>query len=283
MTRLRMAIIGAVAVAAALGGALAYGIHATDATIDAFETTVKQTAPPPSPDLSEDAMQALPAPVRRYFAFVFPDGIGTPPRWVAFAQTGDFRRPLTDGFQPTTARQVIATATPDLMFSAETPIWGPIWATAYDAFIDGEMEMRARLLSTVSVMHETGSPALDRMSLRRWLLETPSNPYALLPGGPVRWQPISDDTARAVVEAHGHTASLVATFDERGALIRFQAEQDGDLTTLYHGSGEHVTRGDYRLVEGVRIPMTFTVSRMADGELYPFWRGRLTGIEAEPE
>ena len=72
---------------------------------------------------------------------------------------------------------------------------------------------------------------------------------------------------------------MVATFDERGALIRFQAEQDGDLTTPYHGSGEHVTRGDYRLVEGVRIPMTFEVSRMADGMLYPFWTGRLTDID----
>jgi len=279
MTLLRMAAIATVAVAAALAGALAYGIHATNATIDAFETTVKQTAPPPSPDLSDDTMAALPAPVRRYFAFVFPDGVEAAPRWVAFAQAGDFRRPLTDSFHPTTARQVIATATPDLVFSAETPIWGPIWATAYDAFIDGEMEMRARLLSSISVMHETGSPALDRMSLRRWLLESPSNPTALLPGGPVRWQPIDDDTARAVVEAHGHTASLVATFDQRGALTSFQAEQDGDLTTPYHGSGEHVSRGDYQLVEGVRIPMTFEVSRMADGMLYPFWTGRLTDID----
>jgi len=263
----------------ATAGYVAYSTHATEAEIGEFEATVMETAPPAVAGVSGNALAELPAPVQRYFAFVFPDGIGAAPRWVTFAQAGDFRRPQTEGFQPTTARQVIATAAPDLVFSAETPLWGPIWAKAYDAFIDGQMEMGARLLSTVSVMHETSSPALDRISLRRWLLETPVNPYALLPGGLVRWETIDEDEARALVEAHGYSASLVATFDTRGALVSLHAEQDGDLTTPYHGSGEHVTRGDYRLVDGVRIPMSFEVSRMADGVRYPFWTGRITNID----
>ncbi len=220
----------------------------------------------------------LPTPVKNYFGYVFAKDIKNDIKWVEVKEEGQFRRPLTESFAPTTARQVIATAKPDLVFSADTPLWGPIWAIAYDAYIDGDMEMEARLLSTVSVMHEHGTPVLNQVSLRRWLLESPLNPAALLPGGIVEWQAIDDTRARAIARAHGHKAALVATFDDKGALISFEAEKDGDLTTPYHGSGEHVSRGDYQLVEGVRIPMSFEISRMADGQIYPFWSGRVTTI-----
>lgn len=101
---------------------------------------------------------------------------------------------------------------------------------------------------------------------------------ALLPGGPVEWQPIDDRHARAVVSAYGFQAAMIATFRDDGSLAAFDAEEDGDLTTPYHGSGEHTVRSDYRLVEGVRIPMSFMIARAADGEIHPFWEGRITSI-----
>lgn len=219
----------------------------------------------------------LPAPVRAYFAFVFPDGVPAHD-FVEIDMAGRFRRPLTETFSDITARQVISLRAPDLVFSARVPVFGPVWATAYDIYIGGEMEMAARLLSTVTVMDETSTPALDRTSLRRWLLESPAYPMALLPGGPVTWEPIDDRHARAIVRAHGLVAALVATFDARGALVRFDAEADGDLNTPYHGSGEHTARSDYRLVDGVRIPFSFTIARAAGGETFPFWEGRITDI-----
>ena len=192
--------------------------------------------------------------------------------------SGEFRRPLTEKFEPTTARQVASTRKPDLVFSADTPIIGPVWAIAYDIFVDGEMEMGAKLLSTLRVVDEKGTPELNRISLRRWLLESPAWPMALLPGGPVAWEPIDDGHARAVVSAYGLRASMIATFRDDGSLAAFDAEEDGDLTTPYHGSGEHTARSDYRLVDGVRIPMSFMIARAADGEIHPFWEGRITSI-----
>ncbi|WP_223478821.1 DUF6920 family protein [Oricola indica] len=224
------------------------------------------------------AMQSLPAPVRRYFDFVFPDGPPVDIVSVAVDMSGEFRRPLMEKFEPTTARQVASTRKPDLVFSADTPIIGPVWAVAYDIFVDGEMEMGAKLLSTLRVVDEKGTPELNRISLRRWLLESPAWPMALLPGGPVEWQPIDDRHARAVVSAYGFQAAMIATFRDDGSLAAFDAEEDGDLTTPYHGSGEHTVRSDYRLVEGVRIPMSFMIARAADGEIHPFWEGRITSI-----
>lgn len=281
MRALRIGIYALVGLAAVGGGALVYFAQGTRGEIDALEARVLERAGP----LLDGAPAAVevPLPVRRYFEFIFPDGVpasitASDIAWAEIEMSGDFRRPLTEGFAPTTARQVIDTRKPNLVFSADTPIAGPLWAIAHDAYIDGEMEMQARLLSAITVMEQSSTPALDRTSLRRWLLESPTFPTALLPGGPVSWEPIDATHARAVASAWDEQVALVATFRADGSLERFDAEEDGDLTTPYHGSGEHVSRGDYRLVEGMRIPMAFTIARAAGGAIHPFWRGRITSI-----
>ncbi|WP_367928535.1 DUF6544 family protein [Aquamicrobium sp.] len=58
-------------------------------------------------------------------------------------------------------------------FRHPTPIVPGIWAHAYDFFAEGEMEMRAKIVSTLTVVDESATDALDRISLRRWLLESP--------------------------------------------------------------------------------------------------------------
>ncbi len=276
MTWLRRSLLALALILALGGGTIVWFATSTRSQIDALESAVAQRAGATAPlTIGSDA---LPEPVARYFAFAFPDG---PPTTIAHAvieMSGQFRRPGTEAFQATTARQVVNARAPDMVFSADTPILGPIWAIAYDAFIGGHMQMRARLLSTITVMAEDGSPELDRISLRRWLLESPTFPVALLPGGPVTWEPVDEDRARATVRAYGAEASLIATFGPDGALTRFDAEEDGDLTTPYHGSGEHVSRSDYQLVGGMRVPMRFEIARAAGGRTYPFWTGRITTI-----
>lgn len=226
------------------------------------------------------ALAALPEPVQAYLRFALP-GPARPLHTVRIAQAGEFRRPLTEDFAPTTATQTIAIGTPALIFAATTPLLPGLWARAYDFYAAGRMRMRAKLLSILAVVDEHETEALNRTSLRRWLLESPLYPMALLPGGPVRWEAVDAGRARAVVAAHGLQASLVATFRADGSLERFDAEADGDLATPYHGSGEHVTRTDYRWVNGMMIPMGFVIARAAGGQIHPFWRGRVTHIAFE--
>ncbi|KGJ02846.1 hypothetical protein SAMN04487972_12719 [Paracoccus halophilus] len=229
---------------------------------------------------SESDLAALPAPVRRYFAFAFPRGIPEA-RLVRQTSEGQFRRPRTETFNFTKAEQVIAISQPALMFSATTPIIPGVWARAYDFFANGEMEMKAKILSTLTVVDERETPELNVISLRRWLLESPLYPQALLPGGQVTWQPIDDQSARAIVAADGLQSSMIVYFDKTGAIARMVAEEDGDLDTPYHGSGEHVTRSDYREVDGVMIPHEFVISRMADGGIFPFFEARLNSLSFE--
>ncbi|MCG8491736.1 MAG: hypothetical protein MI743_09000 [Sneathiellales bacterium] len=279
MSKIKKTLMIGGVISAALITYVAFSASSTREQINQAEQDVKIKAEklPLASDQKTD-LSHLPEPVKRYFTYVFPDGLKPEYRWAEVEMSGSFRRPQTKGFAPTTARQVVSGTDPDLVFSADTPIAGPLWAIAYDIYVNGQMEMEARLLSTLSVMHETGTPILNRISLRRWLLESPTYPFALLPGGPVTWEAVSKNKARATVRAYGEQASLIAEIDEQGRLISFAAEEDGDLTTPYHGSGEYVKRRNYQLIDGIRIPMNFEISRMAKGKIYPFWKGRIDMI-----
>ncbi|MBP2311360.1 DUF6920 family protein [Azospirillum soli] len=281
---MRMSLAALLVAAPILAAAGTVGLSSarTEADIAAHAAKVQETARTALPPaLDPVTLATLPPPVQAYFRFTFPQP-PRPFRTVTLAQEGEFRRPRSEGFAPTTAEQTIAVGTPALLFAATTPILPGVWARAYDAFADGRMEMKARILSTVTVVDERENDALNRMSLRRWLLESPLYPMALLPGGPVRWESVDATRARAVVSSGGLEATLVATFRPDGSLERFDAEADGDLDTPYHGSGEHVTRTDYRLVDGMMIPMGFEIARAAKGERHPFWRGRVTSIAFAP-
>ncbi|SEW12189.1 hypothetical protein SAMN05444851_1549 [Aliiroseovarius sediminilitoris] len=278
MKPLKILAIGAAAVIAATASVVIYSSAQTEADIAAFQSRIADIGAT-IPAVAFDAAQIadLPEPVQRYFEFVF---TGPVPVFTAvqLKAEGKFRRPLTEGFNDATAEQVIAVGTPALMFSATTPVLPGVRARAYDFFAKGQMEMKAKILSTLTVVDERETPELNRISLRRWLLESALFPQALLPGGPVTWDAIDRSSARATVTADGLSASMVAHFDDEGRLTQMAAEEDGDLTTPYHGSGEHVTRGDYRPVGNLMVPHTFTISRSADGALYPFFEGRITDI-----
>lgn len=264
-----------------LAGMVWYQSAQTERDIRAFRARVMDlAASSPAPRFDAVANETLPAPVRRYFDYTF-RGPVPPFAAVRLEAAGDFRRPLTEHFEPTTAEQVIAIGAPALMFSASTPILPGVWARAYDYFAQGEMEMKAKIMSTLTVVDEKASDDLNRISLRRWLLESPLYPQALLPGGHVTWEPVDDLTARAVIRADGLAADMLFHFNAEGQITYLSAEQDGDLDTPYHGSGEHVTRADYQPVGNMMIPHSFTISRAAGGQVYPFFDANLTSISFE--
>jgi hypothetical protein len=262
-------------------GFIMYQSRQTEQDISAFRNRVVEIAARArAPVFDRAAIAGLPTPVQRYFNYTFKEPVNAY-TVVRLEEAGDFRLPLSGDFNPTTAEQVIAIGTPALVFSATTPVFTGVWARAYDYFAGGEMEMKARILSAITVVDESETEELNRISIRRWLLESPLYPMALLPGGPITWEAVDDQSARATVRADGLQASMLFHFNDEGQITYLSAEKDGDLTTPYHGSGEHVTRDDYRLVGNMMIPHRFTISRAAGGEVFPFFDGGLTRIEFE--
>lgn len=282
MKTLRVFTIGLLGLSIVFSLFIVYSDYSMDQIIEGFERRIIASATPFSPPSAQE-IQNLPQPVQRYLDFTFPNGFPKQKQYVVVKMQGMFRRPLTQSFEPTTARQVASFTRPDMVFSASTPIFGPIWADVYDRFIEGEMQMEAKLLSAFSVMHEDKNPSLNQISLRRWLLESPTYPMALLPGGIVTWHAIDDTHALAVASAYGIKAELMATFGPNGELLSFDATKPGDLTTPYHGSGERVSRSDFQLIDNIRLPLSFEISRVGrDAIAHPFWRARITDIHFAP-
>ena len=262
---------------------VAWSHRATGADIAAHEDRVKELADDAGPvavDLA--ALAELPAPVQAWISYTFDDPTAGDAAYVEFDMEGDFRRPLTEGFNPLRGHQVTAINEPALMFSGTTTMFPGLWAIAYDAYADGEMEMRAKVLSTITVVDEHETPELNQTSLQRWLLMSPLYPASLLPGGPATWEPVDAEHARATVEAHGYAASLLFTFAADGRIIQIDAEEDGDLTTPFHGAGEHLALDDYRPVDGVMLPHRVLVARAADGAVYPFFDAEISGYRFQP-
>lgn len=279
----RMVVTTALILLPLLAGILFLAIMAckTNKEIRGYSEAIRQHAFADSVfTASEASMASLPAPVRKYLAFALPNNHpGFKLATISF--DGKFRRPLTTDFDPTSATQLAAVNSPAMLFVATDNMDFGLWAKAYDFYANGKMRMRARILSAITVVDEKETAALNRTSLRRWLLESPLYPHALLPGGPVRWEHIDDTHARAIVSGFGLESSLIATFNADGSLASFDAEEEGNLLTPYHGSGERATRSDYRSVQGVMIPHAYEISRVANGKIDPFWAGEVREIVFE--
>ena len=257
------------------------GIQKTETEISQYTADVRNAANmahihrPNSNSLSN-----LPSPVQRYFQFAFPQDIPSY-RTAQIQMSGQFRRPQTTVFNPTTAKQTAAIHVPGLVFSAKTPIIPLIWATAYDAYVNGNMQMKAKILSTFSVVDEKSNADLDRISLRRWLLESSLYPMALLPSEQIQWEAIDEHHARVTVHWQDISVSMIASFASSGELTQMIATEDGDLSTPYHGSGELVERSDYQSVQGIMIPMKFSIARVHANQVFPFWVGQIDEIQFE--
>lgn len=264
------------AIALVTAGVAAYGAiqyQTTHNQLAAFHQQVHDAAI--AADANYSIPSTLPAPVTRYLTYTFPNGVPAV-ALVRVGMQGEFRRPQHEEFNPTTAKQSLAPAIPALMFEADTPILPGVWATAYDAYIDGKMEMKAKLFGAFTVMDQPATPTLNQISLRRWLLESPLYPQALIPSQHIRWEAIDNEHARVIASFKGLEASMIAKIDMQGRLVHLRAEHDGDLNTPYHGSGEYAARSDYRLVDGMMIPHRFVIARHANGTDYPFWDGQIT-------
>lgn len=104
--------LGAVTALAVAIGFVVMQSRKTENAITAFESRIADSAAAAEgPVLDASRLAALPAPVQRYFAFVF----AAPPKpykLVRLSSEGMFRRPQTESFNPVTARQVIAVGAP---------------------------------------------------------------------------------------------------------------------------------------------------------------------------
>lgn len=217
-----------------------------------------------------------PPPVRRYFRRVLKDGQACIAS-ARFVQSGALvLRPGGTEWAEFEAVEVVSGMRPGLLWNAKIDIAPLLHVRVLDSYRDGRARGSVRLLSALSLAEETGDPRLDTGALFRYLAEAVWYPTALLPGPGLRWQPVDERHAVAILKDAGHTVSLEFTFNADDEIVRIYSEDryglfDGEYRR-YPWEGRFA---DYVERDGMRVPQYGEVGWHLPDGFWLFWKGRI--------
>ena len=225
-----------------------------------------------------EQLSALPAPVRRYFAFAL-----SPAQQLvasaALASQGEFRLKPDGAWHEFTASQHYTAAPRAFLWEASINVAPFVNVRVADRYIGGEGAISARAASLLPVVNERGTPELAAGELLRYLAETVVMPTALLPSSGVVWRAMGDTSAVASLTDRGTAVEATFHFGLRGEIVRVSALRFRDVrgsSVLTPWVGQF---RDYRSVQGMMVPMVGEVAWVLPSGIMPYYRGRTTHIQ----
>lgn len=232
-----------------------------------------------APAERSDDLTALPEPVRRYLEAVLPSD-AAPIERARIEHVGSFDMGgATANWKAFRSTQEVRTQRPGFVWDARISMAPGVTAFVHDAYVAGEGVLHAALAGLVTVMEQPSSPELAQGEALRYLAETPWYPTALLPGHGVRWEPIDDAHALAVLEDGDTVVSLRFAFGDDGLVERVYTEAryrevDGaQVATPWEGRFWRYERRD-----GYLVPIEGEVAWLLPEGARPYWRGTIERI-----
>jgi len=219
------------------------------------------------------ALDGLPRPVARYFAFALSPG----QRVIARAHlrfTGTFAA-KPDAWAPFTADQDVRAQPPGFVWDARIAMMPVVSVRVRDSYVGGEGSMRAVAGAVVPIVNQHGTREMAAASLQRFLAEAVWYPTALLPREGLAWSAIDDTSARVTLTDGPTTVSLDITFGKRGEIetvstMRYRDVKGTPVLTPWVGHHR-----DYARLGGMMIPTSGDVAWVLPEGPEPYWRGRL--------
>jgi hypothetical protein len=234
---------------------------------------------PKSYDPSE--LEALPAPVQRYFHAVLKEGQPLVAA-VSVEHAGTFNMSESgEQWKPFRSTQRVVTRRPGFVWDARIRMAPAMSVHVHDAYVRGQGILTAKLFGLLTVMKQPNIPELAHGELMRFFAEAAWYPTALLPSQGVAWEAIDDNQARATL-SDDTTVTLVFQFDDNGLISSVRSEGryrevDGELVaTPWQGRF-----WGYKLRDGMLIPLDGEVEWLLPEGPKPYWRGRIQRIEYE--
>lgn len=227
-----------------------------------------------------DELEGLPPCVQRYLKKVIPAGHPVIAS-ATLTQEGKFRLgDASSSWSDFTADQAFSVVPPGFIWDAEIKIAPLVKADVIDMYANGKGLLRAKVLSSITVAEDAGSPEMNIGELMRYLAEAVWLPTAYLPGQGVRWREVSDNTAEAAIEDHGNGASLIFTFNEHDEVVKIHSE--GRYRSDDKAQQEAPWTGffsDYERRDGLLIPTKGLVQWDLNTGPLPYWKGTITSVD----
>jgi len=183
----------------------------------------------PGAPISEAELAGLPPPVAAHLRAA--GVVGQPRATVARLRHGGRFLPSRDvGWKPIAGEYVVTPGAPAFLWYGRIRVAPLVPVVARDGFSLGHGRMRVKLFGAIPVADVRG-PEMDQAGFDRLLAELTLVPTALLPGPSLRWEPIDEGSARAILTSGGLRASLVFRRDPAtgAATLEMQrGHQEGD-------------------------------------------------------
>lgn len=151
-----------------------------------------------------------------------------------------------------------------------------------DSYADGVGRLHGSVLGLVTVAKAGETPEMTRGELMRYLAEAPWYPTALLPSQGVRWEPISDSSARATLTDKDTSVAMEFEFNDTGLIHRVYAPARHRIVgnTLKETPWEG-RFWSYLRVQGMLVPTKGEVGWVLPEGTLPYWRATVTPVSYE--
>lgn len=201
----------------------------------------------------EGSIQSCPEPVRQYLRMA----MGNSKQLIHFArvkQVGEFRTSPDGEWSPSRADGHYLATKPGFIWKAR--FGGGIIPSkiAWLELLDGKGFGSVKFLGLFTLLDPSGHEA-DTSLLTRYLMEAVWFPTALLPSNLLRWNPIDDHSAEAVLHYGSIHISAIFEFNDAHEVIRIRTEDKyRDFRSSFEKATFTLHCSNYQVFEGMRIP-----------------------------
>jgi hypothetical protein len=197
------------------------------------------------------------------------------PRAVWLRQTGEMRVMPNTRWRPFAAEQVISVHRPGFAWLARMQAMPLLTAHILDCYVDGESLLEARLCGSLPLA-QAARQEVSRGELMRYLAELIWAPYAMQHNPQLSWCEIDASAVEVSAASAGGPARVRLIFED-GDIARIEADDcpctigHRVVPTRWEGCC-----GDYREMEGCRVPTSAAASWLLDDGPFEYWRGKVT-------
>lgn len=271
----RLVIPAIILLVAGVSIALQFAISRWQAVTRERVALLGESAPAREGAFHSAMLTGLPSPAARFFHFALTEG---QPLITGAVATQDAEFFINNTWRPLTATQHFSTDPVGFVWDARIDMGPMMPVFVRDSYLRGVGAMQASLLGVYTLANQTGTPEMNSGSLQRLLGEALWLPSMLLPGPRVSWSAVDDEVAMATLTDGATTVSLRFHVDPRGAVTLIEGDRYAENDGAYTLRPWRVACGEYRPIDGMKIPGYCEVSWVTEKGVEPYWRGRVTAI-----
>jgi hypothetical protein len=252
-----------------------YGQYSFNRMVDTEADKIITTSHSAQKVVTEEMIQALPAPVQRWMRNS--GVVGEPlPYNLRLKQTGKMRTAPSQPWIELEAEQYFNIEEPAFVWQVHTSMKGmPV--NGRDKYVDGKGSMLITASGLIRIVDASGME-INQGSMLRYMGEVCWFPAAAL-SKYISWEEIDEHHAKMIMEYGGLKAEGVCTIDDKGRLTRFDAKR-------YMGSGKDAGLNDWyaecqewKEMDGIVIPVKGNVNWKLPEGPFDYYHYAITDLE----